>query len=149
MTEIRHKILGAVGAPMEQEEDTREPIAPADLQSLIELGCIKEEVEVGGFKFMLRSLSATERMALSKEFNTELSDQELFQFNLKLLAMAIESVNGQSLESMHPHPEGDEFKVKMDIIAALQTPVITKLIDAYGRIMDRCDKQFGLEQVKN
>lgn len=148
MTELRHKTLGTVGARMDQEE-TKEPIAPADLQSLIELGCVKEEIEVGGFAFLLRSLSATERMALSKEFNSELSDQELFQFNLKLLAMAIESVNGQPLESLHPQPSGEELTMKMDIVASLQTPVITKLIDAYGKIMDRCDRQFGLEQVKN
>ncbi len=78
-----------------------------------------------------------------------MNDQELFSFNLKLLAMAIESVNGQPLESLHPQPSGDELAIKMDIVAALQTPVITKLIDAYTKIMDRCDKQFGLEQVKN
>lgn len=148
MVELRHKVLGTVGAPIEKQEDV-EPIAPADLQSLIELGCIKEEVKVGTFVFVLRSLSASERMSLAKEFNQEMSDQELFTFNLKLLSMAIESVNGQPLESLHPNPDGDELSTKMDLVAALQTPVITKLIDTYTKIMERCDKQFGMEQVKN
>ena len=147
MVELRHKVLGTVGAI--EEESAKEPIVQTDLQSLIELGCVKEEVEINGIRFLLRSLNANERMALSKEFSQELNDEQLFAFNLKLLAFAIESVNGQPLEDFHPGPTGNEIQIKMDIVASLQTPVITKLIDAFSKIMDRCDKQFGLEQVKN
>jgi hypothetical protein len=149
MVELRHKTLGAVGAPIESKEK-EEPMSNIDLQSLIELGCIKEEVGIGNVKFLLRSLSATERMALAREFGSEtLSDDALFNFNIKLLAMSIETINGQPLASFHPDPSQDELQVKAEIVSALQPPVIAKLLDSYANISARCDKQFGLEQVKN
>lgn len=150
MVEFSHKTLGTIGAPMEKEDvSEKQSMDNMDLRSLIELGCIKEEVEILGFKFILRSLSATERIELSKEFDPEKGDYELFQFNLKLLAMSIESVNGKPLEVLHPNPTGDVLTTKMDIIATLQTPVISKLIDVCGKIMSKCDKQFTMDQVKN
>jgi hypothetical protein len=147
MISISHKTLGTVGVkPQEKEEQ----MLQIDLQSLIELGCIKEEVAIGNVKFVLRSLSTTERMSLAREFGTEqLSGDTLFNFNIKLLAMSIEYINGQSLLSFHPNPSDDEIQNKMDIISALQPPVIAKLLNSYFNISERCDKQFGLEQVKN
>lgn len=144
---MRHKTMGTVGAPMQKEE---EPMPQIDLQSLIELGCIKEEVAIGNVKFVLRSLSATERMELAREFGTEkLADGDLFNFNTKLLALCIDTINGKSLASFHPSPSQDEMQVKMEIIVALQPPVIGKLLDSFADISERCDKQFGIEQVKN
>jgi hypothetical protein len=150
MTELRHKILGTVGAPMEKQETTTEPMSDVDLQSLIELGCVKDTVEIDSFQFVMRSLGATERFELAKQFtDAELPDEEQFKFNVKLLAMAIESINGKPLEELHPNPKEDVLSAKMDIIAALQAPVIAKLLEFYTSVMDRCDKQFGVEQVKN
>lgn len=149
MTELRHKVLGTVGAPTEPEK-TKEPMSETDLQSLIELGCVKDTVEIDSFHFTMRSLGATERIELAKEFGEDkLSDEDQFRFNIKLLAMAIESVNGKPLEELHPNPKEDVLSAKMDIIAALQAPVIAKLLEFYTSVMDRCDKQFGVEQVKN
>ena len=146
MTELRHKVLGTVGAPMEPET---KPMLDTDLQSLIELGCIKDTVEIDSFRFTMRSLGATERIELSKEFNKEkLTEEEQFHFNIKLLALAIESVNGKPLESLHPNPQ-DPLSAKMEIISALQTPVVGKLLQSYIAIIERCDGQFGVEQVKN
>ena len=146
MIEIRHKTLGTVGAQQKEEE----PMVQIELQSLIELGCIKEEVVIGNVRFILHSLCANERVELAKEFGTsELSDNDLFSFNTKLLAMCIETINGQPLVSFHPNPSQDEIQVKMDIIAALQAPVIGKLLDSYAKISERCDRQFDLDQVKN
>jgi len=144
MIELNHKILGTVGATKEESK-----IEMTDLQSLIELGCIKEEVEIGGIMFSIRSLSATERISLSKEFGkNELDEETMFNFNIKLLAIAVESVNGQPLESLHPKPSGNQISIKTDIISSLQTPVIAKLLESYANIAERCDKQFGLDQVK-
>lgn len=146
MTEIKHKILGTVGTV-----DIEEPkkMATADLKSLIELGCIKDTVEIEGFAFTMKSLGATERLELSKKFGTgDLSGEEQFDFNNHLLAMAIESVNGQPLEILHPR-EQDPFKARIEIISALQSPVINKLLEFYAGVMNRCDSQFELEQIKN
>lgn len=149
MTELRHKVLGTVGAPTEPEK-TKEPMSETNLQSLIELGCIKDTVEIDSFHFTLRSLSATERFELAKQFNTEnLSDDQQFEFNIKLLATAIESVNGIPLEDLHPNQEGDILSSKVQIVSTLQTPVIAKLLDFYASIMKRCDSQFDIGQVKN
>ena len=145
MTEIRHKVLGTVGAA-----EKKEVMTEVDLKSLIELGCIKDVVKIGGFEFTIRSLSTTERFELSKEFGDkeQLSNEDQFNFNVKLLSFSIESVNGKPLEDLHPN-EQDIFKAKMEIISALQTPVISKLLEFCSSIMQRCDAQFSAEQVKN
>lgn len=149
MTELHHKILGTVGAPKQQKEE-KEQMSDIDLQSLIELGCVKEEVVLGSVTFLLRSLSASERMSLAKEFGTELlSDDVLFNFNIKVLAISIETINGRPVAGFHPDPSANELQAKMEIISALQPPVIAKLLGAYSDISNRCDKQFGLEQIKN
>lgn len=143
MVELRHKVLGTIGAEKEEEK-----MELADLQSLIELGSIKEEVVIGKFKFLLRSLSASEREEISKEFKDNLHN-EMFSFHIRLLAMAIELVNDQPLEVLYPNDYSDPLEAKMKIIASLQTPVINKLMATYTNILERCDKQFSLGQVKN
>lgn len=159
MAEIYHKVLGTVGKPAKTNVDTHSKeevnnIGDSDLQSLIELGCVKDIIKIDSFEFVMRSLSAAERVAMSKEFTGDiLTDEQQFDFNIKLLAIAVESVNGKSVEMLHPNfspgLRSDNMHLKVEIISSLQAPVIARLLEFYIKIMDRCDKQYDVEQVKN
>jgi hypothetical protein len=150
VTELRHKVLGTVGVSSKSVSKVKEPMHRNDLQSLIELGSIKDTIDMGGFEFTLRSLSATEKLDINEEFGGEkLDDRQVFDLNIKLLAMSIESINGTPIESLHPSPKEDVILTKMEIVAALQTPVLARLLDFYAEIAERCDKQFSVDQIKN
>ena len=150
MVELSHKILGTVGAPKEPEAQ-KPQMNDLDLQSLIELGCIRDIVQIDNLTFVMRSLNAAERIELSNAAVEENIDK-VFAFNAKLLAMSIETVNGRPLESFHPSNASDNagtLGLKVDIIMSMQTPVISRLLSFYQEITERCDKQFTVEQVKN
>lgn len=144
MAELRHRI-GVVNPQVEQKEQ----ISVDDLQSLIELGCVKEEVVIGNLTFRMRSLNATERMELAKLIGDNPNADTLFYFNMKLLALSIESVNGKKLEELHSkYGSADVLSLKEEIISNMQAPVIAKLLSAYNKIAERCDSQFDVELIK-
>lgn len=150
MVEIRHKSFGAVGTT--QQPEKKETISLNDLQSLIELGCVRDTIALGTLKFELRSLNATERVNLAKFLGETPTENILFQFNIKLLALSIESVDGKSLESFHPeyNKQGSDIVVmREEIISSMQAPVIAKLLNFYNEIANRSDAQFDSEQIKN
>lgn len=149
--ELRHKSFGAVGTPQQSQEVIKESISTDDLQSLIELGCIKDMIQLGTLKFQLRSLNATERVELGKFLGDSPTSDTLFQFNIKILALSIESINGKPLEAFHPSfkQDGNIIKLREEIISSMQAPVIAKLLEFYNSIAERSDTQFGTEQIKN
>jgi hypothetical protein len=143
MSQIVHSSMGTVGS-------SSEPLTKIkDLKSLIELGCIREEINVGGVVFKFRTLSAVERVNLSSVLGNDVTKERIFDFNLNLLANALESVDGEPLELRHPKKdEMDAIKAKVEILAAMQTPVIDKLWVFYNDLLTRCDTQFDAEQIK-
>ena len=150
MAEIKHNVFGSsTGKRPEPEKQ----MADVDLRSLIELGCIKEEVDVGGMKFVLRTLNASERLGLIDMMGdvTAATVQRIFEFNVYILALAIESVNGKPLEDLHPdkRPDSDVVKLKRDLLMIMQSPIISKLMEFYTVITERSDGQFTAEQIKN
>jgi len=155
MVEMKHKVLGTVGAPKEQEKKPELPaMTDIDLKSLIELGCVRDSVQIGNLSFTMRSLNAAEKLLLADLTAPDKTDAELFAFNAKMLAISIESVNGKPFESLHPSyapkmSESEKTDIKVDLISAMQTPAIAMLLEFYQTISDRCEAQFTVEQVKN
>jgi hypothetical protein len=148
--EIRHKSFGAVSTPPQQPEQ-KEQMSIDDLQSLIELGCIKDNLQLGKLNFQLRSLNATERIELAKFLGENPTGEKLFHFNIRLLALTIESVNDKPLETYSPAygQSADVLALREEIISSMQAPVIAKLLEFYNNIAERSDAQFQTEQVKN
>jgi hypothetical protein len=121
-----------------------------DLRSLIELGCIKEEIKIGEMTFILRTLNASEKFDLASILGDNPDASKMFDLNLHILAQSIETVNGQKLEDLHPNKDsGEPLLLKKQIISAMQTSVIQKLTEFYSQITERADAQFSVEQIKN
>jgi hypothetical protein len=150
MPEMKHSVFGTSGVPsVPKEPEQKENVSLNDLQSLVELGCVRDEIKIGEKTFGLRSLNITERKDLSEFLGNDESEQHIFEFNIKLLAMSVETVNGIPLENFHNNIDLDPTIRKQELISVMQTPVVAKLLTFYNEIMGRCDKQFDLEEVKN
>lgn len=155
--EMKHKTFGTVGSPrtlaetQESKAQESRQTQESDLQSLIELGCIKDNITLGTLQFRMRSLNATERLDLAKFLGDNPSVDSLFKFNVKLLAGSIETINGKPLESYHPDFEknSDVISMRCEIIAYMQPNVIGKLLDFYNKISERGDATFDIEKIKN
>lgn len=125
-----------------------------DLRSLIELGSIIDSVRISDKVFELKTLSAYERLILSKSLKDDITVEEMFDFNIRLLSSVIVSINGKTLETYHPNynaqlDESQYMSLKCDIISRLQPPVINKLLNFYDGLTKRSESQFETEQVKN
>lgn len=145
MTEIKHATFGSsVGQKKEEEKKI------VDLRSLIELGCVRDSVLIGDLKFEMRSLSALEKVEAAKSLGESPDPTKIFELNILLLAMAIESVNGIPLEQLY---EGEQtnnvLAARQNVLRNLQSSVLGALMKCHNQINDRADAQFDVEQVKN
>lgn len=148
MNELRHKSFGSVGTATQPKQEV-EQMSQSDLRSLIELGCIKDSITINNMVFVMRTISAIERIQLKKMLGDNPDDDIIFDFNLKLLSMAIESIDGKSLESFHPDMTLDPMDRREQVLAQMQMPVLSQLMGLYNKITDRCDNQFTSDQIKN
>lgn len=145
MTELKHSTFGTVSTQKKEEKFMN----TNDLQSLIELGCIRDNVKIGDKVFGMRSLNAMERLELSKFIGKDPTAEKLFIFNAKLLAIAIETVNNIPFENFNNNSELDPISRKQELISVMQSPVLGRLLEFYNSITQRCDAQFTVEDVKN
>lgn len=145
MVEIKHKTFGAGGhQPEEKKMDV------ADLRSLIELGCVRDSVTIGNMTFELRSLSAVENMEAAKFLGENPDAEKVFELNVLLLSMAIESVNGTPLESLYEGEQTPNVLVaRQSVIRQLHGSVLGALMKCHHDISTKANSQFSGEQVKN
>lgn len=151
MVELKHETFGAVGTPSIPEDPPKqESKMPAtDLRSLIELGCIRDSVTIGDKTFGLRSLNVSERQELANFLGAKPDEKGYLAFNLKVLAMTVETVDNLPFEMYHTDHEKGPMQRRIELLSCLQAPVISRLLVCYNDISERCDKQFNLEEAKN
>jgi hypothetical protein len=145
MTQVINNVFGSVG----QKEEVKQ--SPNDrLKSLIELGSIKDSKVLGGQKFNLKTPSLVERTRMSSYLSgkAEVTQQEMVDFQVNILAHVIVSVDGIPLEDLHPEKEMDSLQRRVEIVSTFQGPLITSLIDLYKDMLNRCDAQFGSDEIK-
>lgn len=149
MSPLEHKSFKSMNTTQEKPQNSND-----DLRSLIELGCIIDSISIGGKTFELKTMNAFERMQLVGTLSDDVTSEEMFDFNNRLLASVVKSVNGKSLECLHPQydPQAEDdikFRLKVGIIEKMHVPVINKLLDFHEELMKRSETQFETEQVKN
>ena len=145
-----------------QQEPVQAPISsqPEQLQSdlslLVTTGRVTEEAVVGGFKFVLRTLTAQENNEVLQAIAQE--DDELAKLGrlrLSALAKAIGTVNGVPLENIPgADPSLDILPRKEALLGSFQLGMLVRLFDVYSSLMERSEAVFGatLEQeslIKN
>lgn len=152
-----------VGRPMGPPEIIPSPVSTSPavespnknmLESLIFLGRINEEVEIGEFKFGVATLTHGEHNSLMQELYKIGDSVGLFTMRTLTLAHAVKSVNDTPLEDL-PLSEEEEarletkFDKKLAIIDGLQMNVVERLFDVYNALIEKSDSLLDGEQVKN
>ena len=145
MAEIKHGTFGS-SEPLELK---KERIAAPDLRSVIELGSLTDRVTIGNMTFELRSLNTLERLKAAEFLGDSPDSKKLFDLNVLILAMSINSVNGVPLENLIEHAEGSILEKRREVVSQLQPATMSKLLDFYTTVTNRADGQFTAEQVKN
>lgn len=134
-----------------------------DLFQLLELGRVEDEIQIGEVLFKLRTLSAIELSSIYKEFGEALANMEgkelsdifvsensnYLKLSSTILAYAVVSVNGIPLEEfVDAQGEEDVLKLKKNIIANFQWPIIHSLMGFYNQLTGRAGAEFGEELKK-
>jgi hypothetical protein len=154
MAELYHGTFGATGGKKTEQtapEAQKPKMTDIDLRSLIELGCIRDNIVIGDITFTMRSLNISERLETLTFLGESPDAQRLFEFNMRVLAMSVEAANGKQFETFHPRFEegGEPTALKRELVVAMQPPVLNKLMDFYAEITGRSEAQFSAGQVKN
>jgi len=110
-----------------------------DLSQLVNVGKIQEEVKLFGFNIKMVTLSAEENTDILEK--TVLLEDDTARFNeLKyaILAKAIKSVNGMTLEQLYAGPEVSN-KARA-VIGKWQQLFINMLFDKYNGMVERSEE---------
>lgn len=152
MAELYHGTFGAsAGRKPEPPAPAPQKMADADLRSLIELGCVRDDIKIGEAVFTLRTLNISERLSAMNFLGENPDQQKMFEFNLLVLSLSLEAMNGVPVETLHPR-HGEDLEpamLKRDLISRMQPVVLNKLVDFYAQITERGEAQFSAEQLKN
>lgn len=149
MAEMRHNSLGSISTAKKVEISEKPKMAENDLRSLIDLGCVRDSITIGNMTFTMKTLNVSERLSLTSALGENPDNQKLFDFNTQILAMSIESVNGELFENFHPDKGENPLSLKKQLLLNMQPQVISKLLEFYTKITERGDAQFSTEQIKN
>ncbi len=152
MAQMEHKTFGKSGSvqePIARQENNPEN----ELRSLIEVGCITDRISLGGKIFELKTLGSNVRMSLAQTLNEKPTKEELYDFNLRTLSCAVQTVNGKRLEYFHPdYNEGTAQKdvelMRFEIVTYFQSPVIGELLRLYNEMTEKSDGQYEIDEVK-
>lgn len=135
-------------------QDTNTKMKLADLSGLCNFGMIEDEINIGGFNFKLRTLTAKEQeecLACISGYNlTSLALAAALQN--QTLTRALVSVNSVPIEKL-PHSldikEGDSLRLA--IIGSFQDALKRKLYDFYQSLSEKSDnlvKELSAEDLK-
>lgn len=140
--------------PQEEEEKMVENTAKKTLlQDLIFLGSAREEVDVNGVKFAIRTLTHEETGELLRRAE-RLEQTDTFTIRTLTLATVIEQINGIAFDTIANDLDGaDQYETMLDrkvgVLCKMQRVVVNHLYVKYVELSDRSENQFSGEEVKN
>jgi len=134
---------------IEETEEESEKINEVDLRDLIFLGKISSTFEISGFKFKVSTLTTAQQRDIYADIMTAESSSRLTEIKPIVLARAIESVNGATLETFFSGDEDlDVFDKRYEVIASWQMALVDRIYQEYEGLVERTNKNFGIDEVK-
>lgn len=120
------------------------------LEDLIFIGRYTKEVELGGHKFELGTLTHRENNDIVAELMTLGEAADLFTVRVLTLAFALRKIDGVTLNDMPIDMEfEDNLQKRMTIIDYLQLGVVERLHKAYEEMVGESESAVFGENVKN
>lgn len=139
-----HAVVNPIPQPVRASEAPTQQLQ-SDLSLLVTTGLIREETVVGGFKFVLRTLTTAENnevLAAVASVDDDLG--KLGVLRVAVLARAIETVNGVPLENV---PGGDPnvtgLAKRENLLGLFQLQMVTNLFQVYSDMLERSEQVFS------
>jgi hypothetical protein len=133
----------------EQEESAKNMLELSDLSNLIFLGSLKETLDISGYKFLVRTLSASQQRELMAKVMESDQVDRLLDIKPITISYALESVNSVPLESLCKDDSiTDPYDRRMNVIMQLQSSIHERIYKAFESLTTTSNEAVGLEDVK-
>tara|TARA_A100001011_G_C14259295_1_gene821613 strand:+ start:856 stop:1365 length:510 start_codon:yes stop_codon:yes gene_type:complete len=123
----------------------------SDLKSLIFLGKVSKVIEIGGYSFLLHTLTSGEQRTLVERIMLLNEAERFARVRDFTMAQALDSVNGVNLENLY---EGDSedgtsiFSRKLSVVSNWQASLVDNLYLKYQELVDQANKEYGIDDLK-
>jgi hypothetical protein len=112
----------------------------SDLKNLIFLGKIEEKVTIGGYEFVLQTLTSQQLKAIMIKIMSLPSEEQALVIKAYTLSYSIVSINGVPLEEVTNNP--------IEMVSNFQLAIIEKLWKKYEEISKKSEDQIGEDDLK-
>jgi hypothetical protein len=120
------------------------------LENLIFIGRHTKEIELGGHKFELSTLTHRENNEIISEMMSMGDAADLFTIRVLTLAFALRKIDGVALDNIPMDVEfDDKLQKRMTIVDYLQLGVVERLHLAYDAMVKESSSAVFGEEVKN
>lgn len=126
-----------------------------NIKELIFYGSLSKVVEIDGFSFKIRTLSNSEARDLTKKLLKMSDEEKLSDSNTWQVAIALEEINGLSIEEAYLGIFGEDNDIKttqqkcFDIISNMNNHFVSRLMDEYFILSTESNKLFKLPNSKD
>jgi len=141
-----HSMLAQKFVPEEQveaENQQQEVVKQkrlSDLKNLIFLGKIEEKVTIGGYEFVLQTLTSQQLKAIMIKIMSLPSEEQALVIKAYTLSYSIVSINGVPFGEITDNP--------IDVVSNFQLAIIEKLWKKYEEISKKSEEQIGEDDLK-
>jgi hypothetical protein len=120
-----------------------------DLRDLIFLGKLKETVEIGGYSFVISTLSASEQRDIMKDVMSGDAADRILDIKPMAVSYAVETVNEVPLEDLCDDKSIKSKKERrLNVILNMQSILVEKLYQVYDNLVATSSKEVGIEDLK-
>lgn len=113
------------------------------IEFLLNLTCLKKEVEINGTKFVLRTLKSDELRSVFKEVNkTDNGVDQLFELRRNVLARSLISIGSLSFNDFI---DSDSLNDKMSFIDNMDEILAKLLHKAYDELFQESQSKYGID----
>jgi hypothetical protein len=119
-----------------QEAKEKDTVSLRPLKELLFLGSIKKEIELNGFKFVLKTPSNSENREAAKKIFLLPESERFIDGNTYQLSNSLESINGFNVFEIYEQLYGEEsafgrLDTGFKILSDLDAGIVGKLLDVY------------------
>jgi len=112
----------------------------SDFKNLIFLGKIEEKITIGGYEFVLQTLTSQQLKEIMIKIMSLPSEEQALVIKAYTLSYSIVSINGTPLEEITSNP--------IEMVSNFQLTIIEKLWKKYEEISKKSEDQIGEDDLK-
>ena len=135
-----------------QEEDQEEGQSMLNLKNMKELvflGKLRETLDIGGFKFVVSTLTASQQRDIMRSIMRIDDADRILDLKLVTVSYAVETINGLPVEEFCEDESITSVEDKrVNVVGSFQAALLEKLYQTYERLTLSSNEELGLGDLK-